>query len=258
MNRFYLSLALAMLACGFAPALAADPPKPPAKSSLDDELLKGLDNDLTRELDDLPSLKPQPKPSGKSGDGKTNKPESAIIDGEDLGQPGEDQDPFNRIARRMKQVESRIAHDQAGTDTQQKQQQIMADLSALIEKLNQQCQCQGGECKPGDKPQDSERSKPGKGSKPGGSKSASNPARESSDRLRNEPATNPNTNAEAIRQNMKDAWGNLPLRLREQMMQASVDEFLPKYELMIEQYFKRLAEDENTSRSQQPGPKSGK
>src|SRR5262245_55194690 len=111
MNRFYLLLAVAMLACGFATAIAGDPPKPSPKSSLDDELLKGLDNDLTRELDDLPSLKPQPKPSEKSGDGKTNKPEPAIVDGEDLGQPGEDQDPFDRIARRMKQVESRIARD---------------------------------------------------------------------------------------------------------------------------------------------------
>jgi hypothetical protein len=254
MNRYYSSLAVAMLVCGFASAFAADPPKPSQKSSLDDELLKGLDNDLTRELDDLPSLKPRPKAADKSGDEKSTKLDPAIIDGEDLGQPGEDQDPFNRIARRMKQVESRIAHDQAGADTQQKQKQIMADLSSLIEKLNQQCQCQGGECKPGDKPQDSERSKPGKGSKAGGSKSASNPARESSDKLRNDPATKPNANAEAIRQNMKDAWGNLPQRLREQMMQTSVDEFLPKYELMIEQYFKRLAEEENTQRSPKPNP----
>jgi hypothetical protein len=254
MSRIYSLLAVAFVACGFVSALAADPPKQAPKSSLDEELLKGLDNDLTRELDDLPSLKPQPTQSEKTEDGKTHKTKPTIVDGEDIGQLSEDQDPFNRIARRMKQVESRIARDQAGADTQQKQQQIMADLSDLIEKLNQQCQCQGGECKPGDKPQESERSKSGKGSKPGGSKSASNPARESSDKLRNEPATKPNANAEAIRQNMKDAWGNLPQRLREQMMQTSVDEFLPKYEQMIEQYFKRLAEEENTQRNQQPNP----
>jgi hypothetical protein len=47
---------------------------------------------------------------------------------------------------------------------------------------------------------------------------------------------------------MKDAWGNLPERIREQMMQTSVDEFLPKYELLIEKYFQRLSEEENPNR----------
>jgi hypothetical protein len=46
---------------------------------------------------------------------------------------------------------------------------------------------------------------------------------------------------------MRQAWGNLPERLREQMMQSSVDGFLPKYERLIEEYFKRLAEDESSS-----------
>ena len=34
-----------------------------------------------------------------------------------------------------------------------------------------------------------------------------------------------------------------PERVREQMLQSHDDEFLPKYELEIEQYFRRLAED---------------
>jgi hypothetical protein len=176
----------------------------------------------------------------KSGDDKTAEPPP--IDGEDLGQSGEDQDPFGHIARRMKRVESRIARDRADTDTQHQQAEIVNDLAVLIEKLNQQCQCQGEQCKPGDKPQDSQRSKPSQASKPGESKSGTSPARESTTKLHNDAVAKPN--AQEIRQTMKDAWGNLPERLREQMLQTSVDEFLPKYESMIEQYFKRLAEDE--------------
>ena len=42
---------------------------------------------------------------------------------------------------------------------------------------------------------------------------------------------------------MKDTWGHLPPRDREQMLQNTPDKFLPKYELLIEQYYKRLAED---------------
>jgi hypothetical protein len=237
MIRFIYLIAAALLtACGLASAIAADPPKPATKTSLDDELLKGLGNDLTKELDNLPSL----KPAVKSSDGKAKGSPSTVIDGEDLGQPGEDQDPFNRIARRMRQVESQIAQDQSGFETQQKQKQIVDDLAVLIEKLNKQCQCSGGECKPGDKSQQSQRST--SKSKEPSAKVAKNPATDSGDRLRNDVTAK--ATADAIRQNMKDAWGNLPERLREQMLQTSVDEFLPKYELMIEQYFKRLAEEE--------------
>jgi hypothetical protein len=40
---------------------------------------------------------------------------------------------------------------------------------------------------------------------------------------------------------LKDVWGQLPERMRQQMMQSSVEEFLPKYELLIEDYFKALS-----------------
>lgn len=257
MNHMIYRLAfIAFSACAFTSTLAADPPKPASKSSLDDELLKGLDNDLTKQLDDLPSLKP--KSTDKSSADTSKAEPTTIIDGEDIGQPSEDQDPFGRIARRMRQVESRVARNQAGADTQQQQQQIVDDLTALIAKLNKQCQ--GGECKPGDKeaqqqqqPQQAQRGNPQqKKSKQPSPKVAKNPASDSGDRLRSDFTAKPST--DAIRQTMKEAWGNLPERLREQMLQTSVDEFLPKYELMIEQYFKRLAEEE----SHTPGEPQGR
>jgi hypothetical protein len=41
---------------------------------------------------------------------------------------------------------------------------------------------------------------------------------------------------------------NLPERMREQMNQDAVEEFLPKYRLQIEAYFKRLAEEQEEGR----------
>ena len=41
---------------------------------------------------------------------------------------------------------------------------------------------------------------------------------------------------------MKDVWGQLPVHDREQMRQDAPEQFLPKYELLIEKYYKRLAE----------------
>jgi hypothetical protein len=45
-----------------------------------------------------------------------------------------------------------------------------------------------------------------------------------------------------------ELWGNLPPRMREQMMQNSMEQFLPKYELMIEDYFKTLADEQQDGR----------
>jgi hypothetical protein len=42
---------------------------------------------------------------------------------------------------------------------------------------------------------------------------------------------------------MKDLWGHLPARTREKMLQSFSDDFLPKYELEIEQYYRRLSEE---------------
>ena len=46
---------------------------------------------------------------------------------------------------------------------------------------------------------------------------------------------------------VKDLWGHLPERSREQMLQSFSDEFLPKYELEIEQYYRRLSEEQGES-----------
>ena len=48
---------------------------------------------------------------------------------------------------------------------------------------------------------------------------------------------------------VKALWGNLPERDRQQMVQSFSDEFLPKYELEIEQYYRRLSEEQGDSQT---------
>ena len=85
---------------------------------------------------------------------------------------------------------------------------------------------------------------PGKpGSAAGSGKTA---ARDSTARL-------DSTNAKSVDKGdleatVKDLWGHLPERSREQMMQSFSEEFLPKYELEIEQYYRRLSEENNANR----------
>jgi hypothetical protein len=80
------------------------------------------------------------------------------------------------------------------------------------------------------------------GQKAGSPRQSDKPAKDSSNQLRHDEVTK--ADPAAIRERMKEAWGNLPQRIREQMMQSSVDDFLPKYEILIEKYFQRLSEDE--------------
>ncbi len=42
---------------------------------------------------------------------------------------------------------------------------------------------------------------------------------------------------------MTRLWGQLPPRARQQILQPPVEEFPPKYETQIEDYFRRLAEE---------------
>ena len=55
---------------------------------------------------------------------------------------------------------------------------------------------------------------------------------------------------ERTRARMMRLWGELPPHVREQMLQSPVEDFPPKYELMIEEYFRRLAEERGEMRGE--------
>lgn len=203
-------------------------------ATLDDTLLEGLGGKTMQEL--APTLrdsKPQPPVLQTPSDGK---PES----------------PLAAIARRMREVESRISRADCGGQTLQAQQAILVDLDALIQQAKKSCgQCQSSgqkasqgvqqrkpvtqACnKPGDKPGQCQ-GKPG--DKPGGSGKAP---------LGQADAKQPDArhaDMNEMRALLKRLWGELPQRDREQMLQLPVEEFLPEYESLIEDYFRGLSEE---------------
>jgi hypothetical protein len=266
------ALALAgMLASG--PLAAADPaaaprpthpaaqsPPPAASSPLDDELLKDLDNKLLEGPHDKPGEKtPEktpPKPAETPakppiGDRKPEDPldeqlRKSLGEGEDLGSAGEDvgENQLARIVRRMRAVEQRLADSKSDAATQQAQQQIAADLAALINELKtKQQQSQSGSRSPG-----SSRTKTSQPqNEPGKSTTGAtdSPVRNSSNKLR--PNRTDRPDAAAARELMTKALDrlNLPEKQREQMLQAPPDDFLPNYEFSTKRYFERLIEEES-------------
>jgi hypothetical protein len=236
------------IALGMAQLRAGDEPSEKAKpaSSLDQKLLEGLDNALLEGLDDAPNkttkaaTSDQSKATKKLGtpSGNSQLDEDLLRElggekGEDIGLEPASQDPLVGIGRRMRNVQSRLIDQKLDDGTSQMQQRILDDLAALLQECKK---CQGGgNGKAG--------SKPGKGSQGGTSPAAQAPsdmARNSSDKLRNRN-TEPGVKG-SLTGAMKESWGNLPQHVRDHLANVNADTFLPKYELMLEKYFKRLGE----------------
>ena len=116
------------------------------------------------------------------------------------------------------------------------QAEALAGLDAIITDLTKrqsQCkasQCQGSSCKKG---QCKKPGLPNTGSKPGASSNAG--------------ATEVKAQAVAASDLVKDLWGKLPERQRQQILQPLNEKFLPKYASEIEAYFRTLANPRRSS-----------
>ncbi len=248
MFRFLISVAAGLLiACGaFGADDDADGRKTgesKAKPSLDDMLLDDLENDLLDGLDGKPS-KTGPDATLGNPAGSTSELDDELLrqlgEGEDLGE--ETLDPLLLISRRMRSVEDLIEGRNTSQPTQRLQKQIVEDLDLLIEQMKKQCSGAPGDGDGKKKP----GGKPGSGSKAGDgeNKGKSRPAKDSTARTGKDADTR--TELERMKQMLKEVWGHLPPRIREQMQAGSPEEFLPKYERLIEDYYKRLAEEKRS------------
>ncbi|MDX1946412.1 MAG: hypothetical protein SFU86_13510 [Pirellulaceae bacterium] len=210
-------LLILAIVCTSTLASAADPPAKP--KSLDDQLLDGLKDDLVDKL---------PAPQKPATPGDKPSPEAG---GEDLGSVGES-NPLALIGERMRTAQQRIAGHDTSKNTQDLQRRILDDIAALIEQAKKQGAAQKQGSGPG-----SASTQPGSG---GGNPTAG-PARDSTNRI--EQGTKETTETADVQEVLRRFWGHLPQKLRDQMNAAGSERFLPKYERLIEEYYKRLAED---------------
>lgn len=225
--------AFALIHCGslilaahsFQMSLAADPPPSQPKAtppkSLDAQLLEDLDADL---LKGLPGTVKPAIPARTAAPGK----EPAT--GEDLGGPGDAANPLAIVSERMREVQRRIAGRDTSEATQSVQKQIEVDLAKLIEQAKQQCAA----CN---------KSGSGQGQQAGnaGGNPMPAPPRDSTNRV--EQGTKESVETADVQDVLRRFWGHLPDKIREQMQSSLSEEFLPKYERLIEDYYRRLAED---------------
>jgi hypothetical protein len=67
------------------------------------------------------------------------------------------------------------------------------------------------------------------------------PPRDSTHRI--EQGTKESVETTDVKDLLRRFWGHLPDKLRDQMQASLSEQFLPKYERLIEEYYKRLAEE---------------
>jgi hypothetical protein len=235
--RFSISMSFAVLIAIQAAGAESEIADPGGIESLGRELLDDLTPEILRRQE-MPAQNPH-APNPRFGDL-----------GEDIGGSS---GPLSlaRVRQRMREAESLLAGQQtvSGDDTLQQaastQQEVVKQLDQLIAELSKQCQ--GGQCQPSDqppKPSQRSQSKPGKtGRSAGRGQTAARDSNARLDQTSSQPADKPDRETLA-----KELWGHLPERSREQMLQSFSGEFLPKYELEIEQYYRRLSEDADANR----------
>lgn len=185
-------------------------------------------------LDDLfdglpPAEKTEKKPA--KTEPKTAATED-LLPGEDI-ELGGTQDPFARIATKMQRSQQALKAGNSAEPTQDLQEEILFDLDALLKNMEKKCK--GGNC-----------NKPGTGSKSGsssaGAKPSQKPATDSTARLGESGKTAGADEKSSAEEALRAVWGHLPPKLREAMENVKADEFLPKYDRLIEEFYRRLAE----------------
>lgn len=234
---------IAFLSLGCLPlvALAA-----PVVGNLGDSL---LDDDLAKALSPEAPVKPAGPaafvPRDEMLDRLMNKGDAAA--GEDIGES-----PLAGVVNGMRQAETLIRDESKAKPALPVQKEVVTRLDQLIAQMEKQCQ--GGNCnKPQSdkekqaskrsqpKPGEGECDKPGEGQKPGeATKKLAQKANQSGTSGANAGVAD--VDPAQQQELLKAAWGHLPERMRERMLQGSDSEFLPEYRDELQQYYRRLAE----------------
>lgn len=159
--------------------------------------------------------------------------------GEDLGQPSQES-PLERVANQMRQAGPLIGQPDKAAETRRIQQSIVGALEELI-KQQEPSSASPREKRGSDSSQTAGKQPP---KDRGSTQKNADPSPKSnatgSPTIATGSVTAP---AEAARSFLQQLWGHLPARARQQVSQEWGEEFLPKYELQLEDYFRRLAEE---------------
>lgn len=240
MRSFYLAILFGSLSYGHADLMMAEDAAHTEETLLEETLLEDLGAELLQPAVRQPSEPKTPAPL-----------DERLLEelGEDLTERSAAQDDWlSKVVKHMQTAHTRLEQSDESASASSAQAEALTGIDAMIAELTErQSQCKGGQCKGGqcDKPG---TPKPGK--KPGSSGKAGKSPASSAPTTTNSGA-DLSTELAVAGELVKDLWGQLPERQREQILQPLSEEFLPKYASEIEAYFRALAEPDQNSQAPQ-------
>ncbi len=194
--------------------------------------------------------------SPSNGDDKTDKElEEVLLPQEAKETPA---DVLDRAVNAMRDVGERIEAGNAGDETRKMQQNVIADITQLIELLqnqppppapdqnnppqnnpqqNQQQQNQQRQNQQQQQTQKQQQQQPQPERKPGD---------EGNPRERQDKARKARQQAAERARLFKDIWGHLPEAVRNELLNNFSEEYLPKYAPEVRRYFEELAKRRRT------------
>jgi hypothetical protein len=252
-----MTILLVVLLVGFA-----DPPAvvdPPAKGAKKVEPAKKDDAKKDGDKKDAPSLfkkkKSAAKPKDQSDDAgltpegpapaKTDekaKEKSKLSNadkdlvrslGGDLA--GEEDDPLQRAAQRMRAVEEQLAKLQVEEETVVTQEKIVADLKEIIERAKKRQQQQQQKQQQQNQKEQNQQEKMQQKSQQQNQQQSNQPAQK---------AGGPRNAKEQLEKakEQRDVWGHLPELERQLLNQSFKEEKLPEFRTQLEKYYSKIAE----------------
>ena len=227
------AIAMVTLTLGLCGGVAAQerpvapPPAEPAKPAVPSPAAEPT-------LDELLGLAPQAKPAGEGAakDAATSELERQLS----LEEVG---DAFAQAVQLMDETAKRLGESKdAGIDTQRMQEQALAKIDKLIDMARSQQQQQKQKRRQKKEQQDQQQQQQ--------QSSQQQQQQQASAQQQGADATGGENPQQGGRVNAPPgagaAWGNLPARLRDALLQGSGDVTSAKWEALTREYYKRLAE----------------
>jgi len=160
--------------------------------------------------------------------------------GEDVGMASS-QTSLETIVEDMRRASQLLLNRDAQGQTRQLQEQVVRDLDDVIDRLKRRRPTGSGQSKNASSKSTASNKKTG--SAPSGTSGRQAAADSKLGSAKATGEVNDRMGVKQVNQFIDEVWGQLPERVRERVSQKWGEEFLPKYELQIEEYYRRLAEE---------------
>lgn len=230
---------LACMFCGHAPAQSTPTPpaptdpkpvpaQPPAESKPAERKAEPPKGDALPSLDDLLGL------GDDTGEDDSEKAQlDKLLSGQEIGQA------FQQAVALMGDAAKRLTESRdVGLATQRVQEDALRKLDQLISSLDRQSQQQQqSQSQQQDDPQNSPRQRQQQQQQQQQQQAAGSDPQESEGPTLQEGGLSP------LLDSARAAWGALPARVREMLMQGSADRFSALYNKRTQEYYRRLAEE---------------